>query len=174
MELVTALKLIEQGVDKNSTRQTWADLGAGSGLFTQSLSLCLPPGSVVHAVDKLSVVKKIKLTTQVVRLITHQKDFVNEALDFEVLDGIVMANSLHYVDDKISFIERLKKNLKATGRLIIVEYDMNVSNSWVPYPIRFADLSLLSIKCGFSSVTKLFEVPSVYHNAMIYSALLIL
>jgi SAM-dependent methyltransferase len=173
MELATALKLIEQGVDKNSTRQTWADLGAGSGLFTQSVALLLPTGSVVHAVDKQGTVKKIKLSKGDVQIVAHQKDFVKDALDFENLDGIVMANSLHYVDDKISFVTQLKKSLKANGRLIIVEYDMNLSNTWVPYPIPFADLSALSLKCGFSSMRKLYEVPSVYHRAMICSALLI-
>jgi trans-aconitate methyltransferase len=172
MELSTAIKLIEQGVDKNSTKQVWADLGAGAGLFTQALSLVLPPESKIHAIDKQASVKKIKTVSPGVRIFTHEKDFVTDVIDFELLDGIVMANSLHYVHDKFSCFEKLKKNLKSTGRLIVIEYDMNVSNNWVPFPIPFKELSALSLKSGFLSTTKMYEVPSVYHNAMIYAALL--
>jgi hypothetical protein len=171
MELSTAIKLIEQGVDKSTPRQTWADLGAGAGLFSQALASILNSGSVIHAIDKAPV-KKIKSPNASVEIRTEQIDFVNTSLNFDLFNGFLMANSIHYVEDKFLLIERLKKKMDAMGRIIIVEYDMDVSNAWVPYPIRFSKLVTFFQECEFSFIKKLHEVPSQYHKAMIYSALI--
>ena len=62
-------------------------------------------------------------------------------LPFFAVDGILMANALHYVRDKAAFIEKLKKYLKTSGELIIVEYDTVRQNRWIPYPITFEKLT---------------------------------
>ena len=51
-----------------------------------------------------------------------------------------MANAFHYVKDKPAFIEKIKKHLKPSGQMIIVEYDTVRQNRWVPYPISFENL----------------------------------
>jgi ubiquinone/menaquinone biosynthesis C-methylase UbiE len=172
MELSTAIKLIEQGVDKNGAKQKWGDLGAGSGLFTQALSSVLRAGSIIYAIDKNSAVKKVKSANPSIEVKTVQRDFVDVGLGDDVFDGFIMANSLHYVSDKILLLGQLKNNLNASGRLLIVEYDMTTSNQWVPYPIPFVELVVLAKKCGFSPAAKLHEVPSIYHHANIYSTLI--
>jgi hypothetical protein len=171
MELSTAIRLIEEGLDKNASQQAWADLGAGSGLFSQALASILNSGSVIHAIDKAAL-KKIKSPKSSVEIRAERMDFATAPLKLDLLDGILMANSIHYVEDKFLLMERLKKNLNDTGRIIIVEYDMELSNAWVPYPIPFSNLVTLCKKCGVSFIAKLQEVPSQYHTAMIYSALL--
>jgi hypothetical protein len=171
MELSTAIKLIEQGIDTSTPRQIWADLGAGEGLFSQALASILNSGSMIHSIDKVPV-KKIKSPNASVEIRTEQIDFLNDSLNFDALNGFLMANSIHYVEDKFLLIERLKKKMDASGRIIIVEYDMDVSNAWVPYPLPFSKLVTLFQECGFSSVKKLQEVRSQYHKAMIYSALI--
>ena len=52
MELENAIQLITKGVESNGQPQVWADLGAGSGLFSRALSSILPDKSIIHAVDK--------------------------------------------------------------------------------------------------------------------------
>ena len=99
-------------------------------------------------------------------------DFEKTTLPFENLDGILMANSLHYVKDKIMFIEKLKKNLNKNGCFLIVEYDMERSNYWVPYPISFLSLKKLFNDIGFSSVTKINERPSAFNRANLYSVMI--
>jgi|GEM_PF-6785554 hypothetical protein len=52
MELQNAINLIVKGINERKTSQVWADLGAGSGLFSRALSALLAPGSTIYAVDK--------------------------------------------------------------------------------------------------------------------------
>ena len=89
------------------------------------------------------------------------------------LNGILMANSFHYVKDKNTFIKKIEKNLKLEGSFIIVEYDMDNSNPWVPYPLSFNSLKKFFEKFRYTSITKLNEHPSMYRRANIYSALII-
>jgi len=143
MELTVAIRLIDKGVTPARVNQVWADLGCGSGLFTSALSTLLPAGSTVHAIDKL----------------------------FD-LDGILMANSLHYVNDKASLFDTLKSSMKPSGKFIIVEYERSTSNQWVPFPIRFEKLQVLALSLGFKKVTKLAETSSAYSQGGMYSAVL--
>ena len=81
-----------------------------------------------------------------------------------------MANSLHYVKNKLPFLKRVQSLLNDTARLILVEYDISQPNQWVPYPLSFDDLKQLSEDAGFVNLEKLSEHPSVYQRGNIYSA----
>jgi hypothetical protein len=52
-----------------------------------------------------------------------------------------------------------------------VEYDMEIANHWVPYPISFLTLKKLFNDVGFSFVEKISERPSVFNRANLYSAI---
>jgi ubiquinone/menaquinone biosynthesis C-methylase UbiE len=172
MELSIAVELIRKGISDFPTNQTWADLGAGRGLFTRALSDLLRPASKVYAVDKdASALDAIHLPEHVQLIRVHQ-NFENE-LSVESLDGIIMANSLHFVKNKQAYLRLLSKNLKPGGRLILIEYDTSKPNAWVPYPVRFDDLDQLARQSGLRLIEKLGEVPSAYRTANIYSALLL-
>lgn len=157
MELKTAIHLIEKAIP-TTTIQTWADLGAGGGLFTKALSQLLPKGSTIVAIDKtksrIEVQAGIKLTTKI-------GDFVS--MELENVDGVLMANALHYVRDQKDFLKSLKK---ITKRIVLVEYNMDTANQWVPHPISFNTLrSIVDAKL-------LAETPSQYQPKGIYSALI--
>jgi ubiquinone/menaquinone biosynthesis C-methylase UbiE len=158
MELATAARLIETGIEKNKI-QTWTDLGAGSGMFTNALSKLLPNGSTIIAVDQKP--SKINVANGI-HLRTIAGDFTK--LDLEKVDGIVMANSLHYVQNQQAFIEKLATK---TNRLILVEYNTDRGNQWVPYPISFNKLT------SFVEATQIGSEPSQYHKEGIYSALIL-
>src|SRR4051812_14148797 len=108
MELQTAIQLIEKGINSGSI-QTWIDLGAGKGLFTNALSQLLPKGSKIIAVDKTK--SKIEVADGI-DLVTKTGDFVT--MQLEKVDGILMANSLHYVKEQQEFLKR-----QVTKRVII-------------------------------------------------------
>jgi len=165
MDLQTAVGLIEKGVDSKNT-QAWADLGAGDGLFTKALSKALPRGSSIVAIDKnSSSLSKIQVEPGI-QLQTKALDFVATALALNDLDGILMANSLHYVKDQAKFLSDLKKHLKPSGRFIIVEYNTDRWNQWVPYAISFETLQ--SLNAG--DTIKLADAPSAYHKEGMYAA----
>ena len=83
-----------------------------------------------------------------------------------------MANSFHYVKDKDSFIKKIEKKFKSVALFLILEYDMDISNPWVPFPISFNSLKLFFKNEGYASIKKLNERTSIYRRANIYSALI--
>lgn len=125
-----------------TTPQYWADLGCGSGVFTEALANLLPAQSRIVGVDRAHHTLKIEMGNRV--NITFQKaDFVSDDLSFITVDGILIANALHFVKDKENLIKKLEKNFKIVSRFIIVEYEQYTANPWVPYPITFSELKNL-------------------------------
>lgn len=160
MELDTALKLLEKGISETDNIQTWADLGAGSGLFTTALAKLLPHGSSIIAIDKK--LSKIA-SSNGVDIQARTGDFLD--LDFGKVDGVVMANSLHYVKDQQAFLQRLATK---TSRLVLVEYDTDRANQWVPYPVSFNKL-----RSYRPNAKQIGEEGSLYHKEGMYSALVL-
>lgn len=170
MDIATAIRLIRNGIKTTAQPQTWADLGAGDGLFTRAAASLLEADSTIYAIDKTPLPEIVADTN--VTIVRRQKDFISDELGLTGLDGIIMANSLHYVRDQSTFLKKLTNILKPEGRILIVEYDLLAANKWVPYPVPFASLQHIADAHQFT-VNKLETHPSVYHQADIYSALLI-
>ena len=170
MELSVAKRLIHKGVATGATPQRWADLGAGKGLFTIALADLLLQESIVYAVDKDRLALRVVGSHPSTRIEVIEKDFLREHLGLPPLDGILIANALHFVKDKVAFLSMLKASLTAGGRMIVVEYDRETATQWVPFPVPFSGLRDLVTKSGFTSVTKLDEEPSVFNRVNIYSA----
>jgi SAM-dependent methyltransferase len=150
----------------------WADLGCGDGTFTRALAELLPAGSVIHAIDRdRSALGRIPSTHSGVRITTHHRDFTDQPWPFAHLDGILMANSLHYVEDQAAFIRESTGRLTSLPHFLIVEYDSDDASRWVPYPVSRARLRTVFTEGGYSSVTFLRTRPSVYRRASIYAAI---
>jgi 2-polyprenyl-3-methyl-5-hydroxy-6-metoxy-1,4-benzoquinol methylase len=170
MQLHDAIALIQNKYIHKKTTQHWAELGCGSGLFTHALATQLAAGSIIHAIDKnISAFKKFASPVTIKR---EQLDFVKDALDLHDLDGVLMANALHFVQNKINFLARLRPLIKQNGHILIVEYDTDIANPWVPYPISFLSSRQLFIDTGYAAVIKLHEMPSKYNRAHIYAAII--
>lgn len=153
-------------------KQIWCDFGCGSGAFTLALAELLPPESLIYAVDEdQNSLNSIPKTHQNVKIQKFSGDFVKDDFPFKNLNGILMANSLHFVRDKEAFLRKLERFAKPDYILLIVEYDNDASNPWVPYPLSFQALQSFFAENGFSSIIKLNERKSVYNNGNIYSAI---
>jgi ubiquinone/menaquinone biosynthesis C-methylase UbiE len=149
---------------------TWADLGAGEGTFTRALAALLAPGSVVHAMDLDGDALRSIRSAGETRIITHQGDFTQLPWPFGDLDGVLMANSLHYVREQEVFLRQCVMQMSRSQRFLIVEYDTDVANPWVPYPVSRRRLATLF---GAASITVLSSRPSRYQRAELYSALVV-
>lgn len=151
----------------------WADLGCGNGTFTLALATLMQPESIIYAIDSnASSLKQIPSSYHSIKIEKQKIDFVNENLNLKNLDGILMANSLHYVKDKKSLLKKLLEKMKENGSFLIVEYDTEIPvPRWVPYPTSFSALKELFIEIGYTNIQKLHERKSVY-SKMMYSALI--
>jgi len=171
MKTADGIALIRHSALKTGRITQWADLGCGTGFFTNVLSTFLAAGSSITAVDSdASALKKVSVAANI-KLTTSALDIIKGAWSFSGFDGIMMANSLHYVRNKDAFMDRLKNHLLPSGLLLIIEYDMSTANAWVPNPITFQSLQTLCKKHGFASVEKINEMPSAFGRAMMYAAL---
>lgn len=166
MQLAEAANLLAGAHLNPSQPTTWADLGCGRGVFTYALARLLAPGSTIYAIDQSP--QSLRPTGgNNVAIHFQQADFEADPLPLEALDGILMANALHYVADKPALLEKLQRVRTPTAPFLIVEYDTMQANPWVPYPIDEAHLRRLFIDSGYRRVEKMGERPSVY-GAMMY------
>jgi ubiquinone/menaquinone biosynthesis C-methylase UbiE len=147
------VELIRAGVP--SQGGVWADLGSGEGAFTSALAELVGASAMIFSVDRdRSALARqqnarghrfAQAPTSVV-----QGDF-SEPLDLPQLDGVVMANSLHFSEDKAPVLKLVHSYLKPGGRLIVVEYDVDKGNPWVPFPFSFSTWGRLAVENGFSN-----------------------
>ena len=153
----------------DATPTVWADLGSGQGTFTRALASLLAPGSVVHAIDRDASALAGLRARSPVRIVPHALDFVSSPWPVAVLDGILMANSLHYVADQVGFLGLCVSRLSPGGRCLIVEYDTEVASRWVPFPVPRAGMRRLFESVGFT-VHFLGSRRSMFRRAELYAA----
>jgi len=166
------VRLIRSGVEGGGT--TWADLGSGEGAFTLALADLLGPGGVIHSVDRDAAAlaaqrRRVSASFPGVLLEQRVADFT-APLDLPPLDGLVMANSLHFVRDKQPVLRQLVRLLREGGRFVVVEYGADTGNPWVPYPFSFETWRTMAAEAGLIDTVLLATVPSRFLGS-IYSAL---
>ena len=171
MQLKEAITLIQNDLDF-SERKIWADLGCGSGLFTKALASLLVPGSTIYAVDENKTALRAVPDHPAITINRINKDFVHDQLPFNHIDAVLMANSLHYVADKNLFLEKIESHMNPSRVFIIVEYNTDTPNRWVPFPLSFPALKKLFEQAGYHSIKQLHTHPSIYNRADMYSAII--
>jgi SAM-dependent methyltransferase len=154
---------------------TWADIGAGDGAFTLALAELLGPGGRIVAVDRdgralAENLRAVRSRFPGVDLTTMTADLTGQ-LELPALDGLVAANSLHYVprDRQVAVIRGLAAHLRPGGRFVVVEYDVDRGNPWVPHPFSSASWERLAESAGLTGTRRIGRVPSRFLDA-IYSA----
>ena len=175
MTLQEAIDLIRPGINPSSG--TWADIGAGTGLFTQALMEILESGKVIaldkspHALyeigNRQSAIgnKKNKLSLEIVEGDFHQP------LELPPLDGIIMANSLHYARDHKIVLKNVLSSLKSRGTFILIEYETDTPrNPWVPNPVSFRKFNELCNSLNLSNPTIIATRKSLYNDGDMYVA----
>ncbi|TMD32208.1 MAG: class I SAM-dependent methyltransferase [Chloroflexi bacterium] len=163
--------LLREGIDSQGGE--WADLGAGEGAFTLALAELLGPGAHINAVDRDGGALR-RLAEEMGRRYPATKFDVRVAdfrrpLPLAGLDGVVMANSLHFLRDKRDVVASVHAMLRPGGRLIVVEYGADRGNPWVPHPFSYPRWETMAADAGFEGTRLLGTVPSRYLGSM-YSA----
>lgn len=164
-----AVALIRPAV---ASGEAWAELGAGHGTFTKALGeLAGPTGSVwasdrdpaaVHALEQLALPGGTPL--RVARC-----DFARSP-DLPPVDGVLMANALHFARDQESVLRHAVYQLKRGGKLLLVEYDRTRGTPWVPFPVPPARFRELAAAVGLEEPEEVGRRASRYHREM-YAAM---
>lgn len=167
MEYHTALNLLRPGIQPQSG--TWADLGAGTGLFTQVLFELLESGKVI-ALDKSPHLLWRLQSPSKVDFEILDADFTRPFF-MDNCDGILLANALHYTNDPIATLTNILAHLKVGGTLLVLEYDTQTARPpWVPYPISINRFEQLAKKVGLEELQILNKIPSQFGHSELYLA----
>jgi SAM-dependent methyltransferase len=195
MQRAAIVGLIGKAVEAGDA--AWADFGSGDGAFTLALRALLGPEADLYSVDadaarlrrqrkafqtdapplaspspnqRQSQSRGARTPASVERTHFIEADFTH-ALDLPPLDGLLLANSLHFVDPQLALLQRVRRYLKPSGKLLIVEYDMDRASMWVPYPLPYERLAtLVSAASGYADLERIATTPARYGGRM-YAAL---
>lgn len=171
MDVNDAVALIRDAVGGRAG--VWADLGAGAGTFTRALARILDPPSTIFAVDhdasSLTALRALAAESAT-RIVPVRADFTREfdfpGLGDALLDGILLANSLHFVRDAERVLTQLAQRVRVGGRVVVVEYDRRERSRWVPYPIDAAHWPELADAAGLAGAVVTATLPSVYAGVL--------
>ena len=156
---------------------TWADLGAGSGTFTRALARLLGPTGSIYAVDRdTSAGESLRRSTArgaspiVPVLADLTRPFELPGLDGASLDGMLIANTLHFLRDADAVLARLVAWVRPGGRVVLIEYDRRAASRWVPYPIPIVRLPTLARAAGLSTPAITATRPSAFGGTLYVAA----
>jgi ubiquinone/menaquinone biosynthesis C-methylase UbiE len=174
MDLNDHVRLIRDGVEGAGTgARRWLEVGAGEGAFTLALAEVLGAGAEILTLDRDA--GALATGRDLVRrrfpdagLTTMVGDFTT-GLPVGPFDGALAANSLHFLPDRRAVLTAIHAVLRADGRLVVVEYDADRGNPWVPHPFSFATWQREAVAAGFEEPRLLHRVPSRFLGA-IYGA----
>ena len=175
MKHADAIELIRDAVGGRGG--VWADFGAGTGTFTRALSALLGAGSTVFAVDDdaraVRALRELSTSTSGgARVIAVKADFAQPLVMPGLvhgpaqLDGMLLANALHFVRDPERVLARLVEQLRPGGRAIVVEYDRREASRWVPFPIPASRWPRLAESAGLAEPAITATRPSSYSGAL--------
>jgi len=150
----------------------WADIGAGHGAFTLALADLLGPGGSIVAVDRDAGAlrdneRAVSSRFPGVAITTLTAD-LREPLPLSPLDGLAAANSLHFVarDRQVETVRRLAGHLRPGAPFVVVEYDADHGNPWVPNPFSAVAWERLARDAGLEPPTVIGRVPSRFLGAI--------
>lgn len=156
------VRLLRDGVPGGGG--TWADFGSGEGAFTLALAELLGPAGVIYSVDKdrgaLREQERVMRARFPEVTVNYLAADFTRPLDLPPLDGVVMANALHFVRDKGPALRLVRSYLRTGGRLMLVEYNADSGNPWVPHPLSYPTWERVAATSGFAETRLLATTPS--------------
>lgn len=151
----------------------WADLGSGEGAFTLALADVLGEEAAIESIDidagALDLQQRAMHRAFPGARVAYRVADFTKPLGLSELDGILMANSLHFVRAKDKVLPGILACLRPGGRLVLVEYDTDTANRWVPYPVSYPSWEALAARLGLEGTRRTGTVSSRFLGSM-YSA----
>ncbi len=171
MKTRDAVALIADAVPRRAG--TWADVGSGDGTFTRALVELLGLAARIYAVDRdaraLASLRRWAARDGA-NVIPVEADFTRALELPELLDGLLVANALHFARHADVVLARLAALVRPGGRVVIVEYDRRAASRWVPHPIWRDRLPALAADAGLSPPRVTATRPSAFGGTIYVAA----
>ncbi len=165
------VRLIRPGVEGAGPR--WLELGAGEGAFTLALADVLGPGGQIVAVDRnaraLATLRDRVGSSFPATTVDVVVGDIREPLPDGPFDGLLAANSLHFTTDPAAVLRTAAERVRAGGPMVVVEYDADRGNPWVPHPFSSRRFMQIAAAAGLKDPREIGRVPSRFLGA-IYAA----
>jgi ubiquinone/menaquinone biosynthesis C-methylase UbiE len=166
------VRLIRPGVEGGGRR--WLELGAGEGAFTLALADLLGSDGSITAVDRDGrALDRMRADLAArfpgIRVESVVGDF-RATLPPGEFDGLLAANSLHFVTDPAAVLRGAAARLVPGGRVVVVEYDADRGNPWVPHPFSAGRFREIARAAGLEESREIGREPSRFLGA-IYAAI---
>jgi ubiquinone/menaquinone biosynthesis C-methylase UbiE len=172
MEHADHVNLLSRGIP--GPGGIWADFGSGTGAFTLALAELIQPAGTIFSIDRDGSALQAQEKQMRARFPEAQVHYLQanytHPLKLPPLDGIIAANTLHFLQAKEPVLNLFFDYLKPTGRMILVEYNIDNGNYAVPYPLSYPAWERLAKRTGFAATQLLASRPSRFLRE-IYSAL---
>ena len=103
-----------------------ADIGAGTGYFTRRFAVAVGPEGKALGLDiEPSMVKYMKEDAQKRGLKNYEARLVKAdepGLAPQSVDIIFICDTYHHIEDRVVYLNNLKKSLKPNGRVVVVDF----------------------------------------------------
>lgn len=152
---------------------TWADFGSGTGAFTLALAEVVGRDAHLYSIDQQHNALRQQEQTMRRTFPELQVEYIaadyTKPLDLPALDGLVMANALHFQRHKDGVLQLMYRYLRAGGRFILIEYNTDQGNFGVPHPFSYESWATMAHRNGFVNTQLLATRPSRFMGE-IYAA----
>ena len=169
-----ATQLIRAGVG-DAAGQTWADLGAGDGTFTRALATLVGNDGSIIALDHddaaIRALRRISRDIPAPRIDVMEGDVTSLHLPDIPLDGALLANILHFIENPAEVLAQVRTYLRPHGRVLVIEYERRARSPWVPYPLPLSRLEEVARDAGYTTPVEVGRRKSRYQGEL-YCALL--
>lgn len=103
-----------------------ADIGAASGYFTRRMATKIVPGGFALAVDIeagfFPYVLERAYQEGLYNLFTVQCTETDPRLPRDTIDLILIVDTLHHIEHRQDYYEKLKESLRERGRIVVVDF----------------------------------------------------
>lgn len=148
----------------------WADFGSGAGAFTLALAELLGKDGMIYSIERDQKALQEQQTAMRARFphvkVSYRHIDFRQQLDLPPLDGVLMANALHFYQDKLALLTRFTRCIRPGGRFLLVEYNVDHGNPYVPYPLSYHTWETLALEAGFTRTDLVATHPSRFLREM--------
>lgn len=126
--------LKEKGLEKG---MAFADIGCGPGFFVFPASEIVGKEGKIYALDtQQEMLNELKKRRPAENVIVLKSDETNLPVEGKAVDMALMVFVLHEVHHPVDFLKEVKRILKPSGKLIVIDWEKKLEEKGPPFEER--------------------------------------